>query len=134
MIGRRSLITAALGLAGSSLSGVKAGDMVKAASGIDATLPSGPYPMPTPVFEAGGPPAWWSASEQLRSALYEEQSKLERSMNCALPADIASKKSWSPVVKHSKAEKRLAEIRRAIRALDNENTAVAMLKKLGITI
>lgn len=135
MIGRRSLITAALGALGAGASGVKAGDLVKAASGIDVAGLNGNYP--SPPFSCGSDDdtaSWWRASEPLRNALYEAESKIERAMRSGIPADIASKKSWSPVVKHGKAEKRLQEIRRALRALDQENTAVAMLKRLGIDI
>lgn len=133
MIGRRSLITAVLGAIGAGASGVTASDVIKSAAGLDAPLPDKPYPSSLgDVACENEPSSWWQASSSLRDALHHEEMRLERSMYQALPPNIAAMRSWSAVVKRGTVEKRQREIRRALRALDEERTATALMRKLGL--
>jgi hypothetical protein len=137
MIGRRSLITAALGALGAGASGVKAGDLVKVAAGIGLQGPDPHSNVPMPVADFGdfgGPGNWFRASEQLRELLRDEEEMLERAMYNGLPADIAAKRSWSNVVKYGKARDRLRRLRAARRAVSEEHTALPIMRKLGIAI
>jgi len=131
MIARRSLITAALGALGAGASGVKPKDILGSVGGIY----SGPndYWSNSPEV-AGGPPAFWTSTQPLRDALYKEQARLERQIKLSggMPADLAAKRSWSAVVKQGKLEKRMNELDNALHALDNEATALPLLRKFGL--
>ena len=136
MIGRRSLITAALGALGASASGVKASDVVRAAAGLGSGTMDGPNPFEGPCVTVGGVDisGWWSATEPLRNAISDEEEQLERAMYNGLPADIAAKRSWSGVVKQSKAQERLRKLRATRRALEQEDSALSILRELGIKL
>jgi hypothetical protein len=132
MIARRSLITAALGALGAGASGVRADDILSAGGGVYR----GPddWSNRIEVAHTAEPPAFWSAARPLRDELYKEQHRLERQIKIGrgMPADIAAMRSWSAVVKQGKVEKRLLELDNALRALDEESTALPILRKFGL--
>ena len=132
MIGRRAIITAALGALGAGASGVKPSDVVKASMGLPSPEPAQYSPdHPYPIGQSDD---FYRVSSKYRNVLHDERNLLIAQIQRGLPADLASKRSWSATYKDGVARKRLLAIGQAINSLEHPDTARFVLSKLGIKI
>lgn len=79
-------------------------------------------------------PAFWDKGGAIRKTLWVKRERQDRSRHAVPPPHIAAMRSWSGTFKDMQAEKERAEVQRLIDLLEDEVTAVKLLRRLGVEV
>ena len=129
MIGRRSLLSLALGAAGASAAGIRPKDALRFGGALPVSTPAD-FSMSVEK-ETYSPSLLEMFLNRERSLLEESISRKMSAFHVNIPPHIASKRSWSQSFKVSEAQKEFDELRQLQQSMWNNDWFEAMLRKAG---
>lgn len=130
-LSRRNLLRAIAAVAGTGASGVSPKAALAAASVAAVDVPSTPMPI-DPWGYGPKAPDIWDASRGVRAALHKASARIHHPV--PLTASVRSKRSWSDSYKETVVRQEAERIAAALDALEDEGSARAILRALGIEV